>query len=102
MKFRYWLSFDLGLRGNYEDLYEWLDNLGAKECGETVATFITEKTFKQMAKELSRFLDEKARIYIISRHDGKFGGKFFLGRRKRAPWAGYGGPVFEVEEETEE
>ena len=96
---RYWFSFDLGLRGNYEDLYEWLDNMEAKECGDSVATFVTEKTREEIAEELSEFLDEKARVYIIGIHDGKFSGKFILGKRKRAPWAGYGGPMFEVEEE---
>lgn len=100
MEFRQWLSFDLGLRGNYEDLYEWLDNMEARECGEGVATFVTEKTHEQIKVELSRFLDEKARVYIIGRHDTRFGGRFILGRRKRAPWAGYGGPTIEVEEET--
>jgi len=33
---RYWLSFDLGLRGNYELLYAWLDAMEAKECGDNV------------------------------------------------------------------
>lgn len=94
---RYWLSFDLGLRGKYEKLYEWLDNMEAKECGDSVATFKTEKTREQIEQELSEFLDEKARIYII---DLKKGGKFIFGKRKVAPWAGYGGPEFEVEEEV--
>ena len=92
---RYWFSFDLGLRGNYEQLYEWLDNMEAKECGDSMATFVTEKTRAKIVEELSEFLDEKARVYITDRH----GGKFIFGKRKRASWAGYGGPLFEVEEE---
>ncbi len=93
---RYWLSFDLGLRGKYEELYEWLDNMGAKECGDSLATFETKKTREDIRKELSKFLDEKARVYLINM---KQGGKFILGKRKVAPWAGYGVAEIEVEEE---
>lgn len=93
---RYWLSFDLGLRGNYEALYEWLDNMEAKECGENMATFVTEKTIDKIKKELSKLLGENARIYIIRNGSGKF----ILGKRKRAPWSGYG-MVVEVDIEEE-
>jgi hypothetical protein len=91
---RYWLSFDLGLRGNYEGLYEWLDNLNAKECGDSVATFVSDKNTEIIRKELSRIVDEKSRIYLISRITAKGQthtvGKFIIGRRKAAPWVGYG------------
>ena len=30
-----WISYDLGVRGDYEGLYAWLDSHGAKECGDT-------------------------------------------------------------------
>lgn len=94
---RYWLSFDLGLRGNYESLYAWLDANEAKECGDNVATFKIEKTRDQIKDELSKILDEKARIYLIDRKSGLF----ILGRRKlAAPWAGYAEAVVEVEEEV--
>jgi hypothetical protein len=33
-----WISFDLGVKGDYEQLYAWLDNHGAKECGPNLAT----------------------------------------------------------------
>lgn len=94
LKRRCWLSFDLGLRGKYEDLYAWLDTMEAKECGDNVATFFTEKTRKEVQKELSKVLDENARAYFI---DGK--GGFIKGGRKRAPWAGYSKGQIEVEEE---
>lgn len=93
---RYWLSFDLGLRGRYEELYEWLDSMGAKECGDSVATFRSDKTREQIAQELSHLLDKNSRIYIISLDHG---GKFILGKRKVAPWAGYAERVVESEEE---
>ncbi len=84
---RYWLSFDLGLRGPYEELYQWLDDLQAQECGDSVATFQTEKTREQIVDELKKFLNEKSRVYIVD--TGK-GGRFVFGRRKKnAPWTGY-------------
>ncbi len=85
---RYWLSFDLGVRGDYEALYEWLDALDAKECGDSVATFLSEKTREEIAEEISQLLgsDKKVRVYII---ELKRGGRFILGKRKHTPWAGY-------------
>lgn len=88
---RYWLCYDLGLRGDYEGLYEWLDRIGAKECSEAAATFVTAKTREQIKKELAKILSESpARIYLIAkRSDGKTMGGFILGKRKRPPWSGY-------------
>ena len=85
---RYWLSYDLGLRGNYESLYEWLDSHKAEECGETLATFHSNLTSAQLRNELTRALGDsaKARLYLISRTRG---GSFLTGKRKAAPWAGY-------------
>jgi hypothetical protein len=37
-----WLSYDLGIRGDYKGLYEWLDNHEAKECGDSVGVLIYE------------------------------------------------------------
>ncbi len=94
---RYWLCYDLGLQGRYEDLFGWLDKHGAKECGENVATFLSTKTREAIKRELSSVLElskerggppalNGPRIYMI---DMKHGGKFIFGRRKVAPWTGY-------------
>jgi hypothetical protein len=32
-----WMSYDLGVKGDYEGLYAWLDDHEAKECGNSVA-----------------------------------------------------------------
>jgi len=95
---RYWLAFDLGLRGNFEELYGWLDTLGARECGENVATFRSTKTREQISQELSSILgtDRNARVYLISMRQG---GKFILGKRKASPWVGYSQQTVEAEEE---
>ena len=34
---RIWLSFDLGVSGDYEGTYAWLDDKSARECGSSVA-----------------------------------------------------------------
>jgi len=85
---RYWLSYDLGLRGNYDVLYAWLDEKSAVECGDSIATFQSSLSTAQIRDELAAVLGEptKARIYIITRDRG---GKFLFGKRKSAPWAGY-------------
>lgn len=93
-KERYWLSFDLGLRGNYDELYVWLDNMQAFECGENLATFRSGKTPERIRKELEGLLGKNPRIYLIGVSEGQLGGKFLLGGRKRPPWAGYGGPQY--------
>jgi hypothetical protein len=84
---RYWVAFDLGLQGDYDSLYGWLDQQRAVECGDSVATFKSKKTRDQIAAELKLLLDEnkKPRIYLVS----KSGGKFLMGKRKRSPWTGY-------------
>jgi len=85
---RYWVCFDLGLQGKYDELYAWLDQNGARECGDSVATFRSEKNRDTIKQEISQLLNDKRepRIYLISLHEG---GKFIIGRRKVAPWTGY-------------
>lgn len=87
---RYWLSYDLGLRGNYDQIYEWLDRHKARECGDSLATFVSNKTFEQIERELKKLVDKSARIYLIGKPKTKsFVGRFILGKRKRSPWEGY-------------
>ncbi len=42
MKASIWLSFDLGVLGDFEGMYEFLDSHGAQECGDSLATFSYE------------------------------------------------------------
>lgn len=91
-----WIVFDLGVSGDYEGLYRWLDSRGAKECGPSVAVmeyegkgravvdFVTDEIKKNVT------VDSNTRIYIIYRDDDdSVHGKFIFGGRKRAPWFGY-------------
>ena len=68
----FWLSYDLGLKGDYNSLYTWLDSKGAKECGNSIASFWFEYE-KNYLKELKENLEETLeiskndRFYIICR-----------------------------------
>lgn len=92
-KGRVWLSYDLGLRGNYDALYEWLDEKGAAECGDSIATFQTDRTKDELRSEQVELLGEssKARIYLVVQDlvNHRVTGTFLLGKRKAAPWTGY-------------
>lgn len=72
MEKTYWLSYDLGIGGNYEKLYGWLDDHKAKPCGDSVAYFQYsynqgENPDEVLKKDLLGALDLKAgnKLYII-------------------------------------
>jgi len=95
---RYWLSFDLGLQGNYEDLYGWLDDQEAVECGDSMSSFKSDLTPETITSQLKNLLraNKNARVYLIHERTGKF----IIGKRKRAPWTGYSTGAFDgVDEE---
>ena len=93
------LSFDLGIGGDYENMYAWLDDHTARECGDGVAWIdyvypdgneSLERSLKASLKESVNF-GERSRVYVLHRsEDGKIKGKFIFGRRKSAPWVGFG------------
>jgi len=90
-----WMSFDLGIQGDYEGLYAWLDRHGAKECGDSVAALrypFKQDLIKELTADLKRNvkLEKRARVYVVYRKDGKVTGRFITGGRKNSPWAGYG------------
>lgn len=94
-----WLSYDLGVKGDYDALYAYLDNQGAVECGDNVAFFNTEfigndQDLERMIREEIRAtvrLSKTDRIYIIyRREDKRVSGKFIAGKRKASPWQGFG------------
>src|SRR5438552_1570113 len=72
---RYWISYDLGLQADYEQLYEWLDRHEANECGDNMATIVSDQSRERIAKQVKSLLSKQnnARVYIISRDTG---GKF--------------------------
>ena len=104
-----WLSYDLGIDGDYENLYAWLDQLKARECGDNLA--VIKYKIESESDISSMILDDlkslvtlrtKDRIYIIYRDKGKVKGKFITGKRKPPPWEGYAIVYFEEIEEVDE
>jgi hypothetical protein len=97
-----WLSYALGVNGDYEGMYAWLDNQGAKECGSgvTYLQFTHEGDLLASLKseiEGAVALDKRSRIYVIYKKDEKISGRYLIGHRKGAPWQGFGD-----KDETEE
>ena len=99
MKKAVWLSYDLGVKGDYDSLYAYLDNQKAVECGDSLAFFNVEfegsdtrleNKIRNEIKESVR-LSKSDRIYIVyRREDKRVGGKFLFGHRKASPWLGFG------------
>jgi hypothetical protein len=94
MKHFIWLSFDLGVRGDFEGMYAFLDEHGAKECGDSMAAFSYEFK-KDLLAELTKdiqssvTLDRRARVYVVYPKKDRHFGKFIIGKRKSAAWAGF-------------
>ena len=94
-----WLSYDLGIGGDYPGLYKWLDNHNAVECGNSVA-FLNYMIEKESVKDLPQIVYDDLRstvelragdrLYIIWRDTEKVKGGFVCGRRRSDPWEGYG------------
>jgi hypothetical protein len=91
-----WLSYDFGIRGDYESMYAWLDTHDAKECGDSIAVLKFDYSYdflKELTESMASVINIKDsnRIYIIYYDDNlkKVRGKFLFGRRKVSPWTGY-------------
>ena len=91
-----WISYDLGVRGDYESLYAWLDAHHAKECGDTLAVLtyryegsLPDKLKADLKKSVTT--DKRTRIYVIYRDPAtnKNKGRFIFGGRRAAVWTGY-------------
>lgn len=94
-----WLSFDLGIGGDYPGLYKWLDNHEALECGDSVAFFnydIESSEIKNLVRiikeDITKNVNLRAgdRLYMIRREGSLIKGNFLAGKRKGNPWEGYG------------
>lgn len=96
MKKRFWMSYDLGIDGDYDGLYSALDSLNAVECGDSTCSFELDTGKKDLPAAVLAFVKKHAklrtkdRLYLIWRKDnGSVTGRFIAGKRRRAPWAGY-------------
>ena len=106
MSMMLWISFDLGVSGDYQGMYTWLDNHAAKECGDSVALLLYDPSsdspyalqalqdpFAALRTELQKNvqLTSSSRVYVIyGAADGNTKGTWLVGGRKQAPWTGYG------------
>src|SRR5271155_1179048 len=91
-----WISYDLGVRGDYEGLYAWLDSHHAKECGDSLAVLEYEyqgSILKKLKTDLGGAVetDKRTRMYVIYREKStnKNKGNFIFGARRAAAWTGY-------------
>ena len=106
MKRAVWLSYDLGIKGDYEKLYAWFDDLEAKECGDNLAFFNydinnDENLIAKIRKDIKNkvAITKRDRIYVISKDiNGNVKGRFIFGKRKSSPWVGYGTKETEIDE----
>src|SRR6266481_149769 len=96
MKKAVWVSFDLGVTGDYEGMFSWLAGHDAKECGVSIA-FINFSPkgdlLQELKKEIKNAVEvtKKTRVYVIYLSDeGKVKGTFLFGARRQPPWTGYG------------
>jgi hypothetical protein len=92
----FWLSYDLGIKGDYPGLYTFLDSVNAKECGNGIAFFhkdYGDDFLAGLEKDLKEHVKVATtdRIYVVyvETSSGKAKGRFLFGMRKRAPWEGY-------------
>ena len=102
-----WISYDLGVRGDYEGLYAWLDQYKAKECGSSLAVLSYDYSgdlIKVLKADLAKSVEtnKRARIYVIYRDEEtkKMKGRFVFGNRRASPWAGAAGQDQEEDEES--
>ena len=92
----FWMSFDCDASdsNNYRELYTWLEEHNALECGDSVA-FIKGYSYNEdFIKEITESLNSIPhinKIYICSKDDGdgKFYGRFIKGSRGINKWKGY-------------
>lgn len=112
MKKSVWISYDLGIKGDYQGLYSWLDDHNAIECGNSIA-YIQYEVKKEtdlipnLKNDLESNINFKSgdRIYIVRRErDNKVNlvrGEFIIGKRRSNPWEGYGAKTDETIEGDE-
>lgn len=92
-KTKIWISYDLGINGDYQSLYTWLDNHKAEECGDSVAVLkeyaYTGDLKAYVTNDIQNHVQLKKtdRVYLFCANPVLAG--FIIGGRKRSPWIGY-------------
>ena len=91
-----WITFDLGLDGDYKGLYAWLDAHDANGCGESMAvlSYHCEGSIPDRIRDdlrASICVDAYTSIYVIYRDPvtNENRGAFIFGERGIPAWNGY-------------
>lgn len=102
-----WLSYDLGVGGDYDGLYRWLDERGAEECGDSVAILrhpASETLVDDLKVSLAKAVDtdRRTKIYLIHRNGttGAYQGVFLFGGRRQPPWTGFAATADDLVDEA--
>ncbi|WP_138481994.1 hypothetical protein [Dyadobacter bucti] len=104
MKKLIFISYDFGMKGDYEGLFKWLDENNAEERGYGIGiikeysydnkSIKTDNEFWEFVRDELKNkvkLGSNDRIYMIwnSLESNKTKAAFLFGRSKQSPWAGY-------------
>ncbi len=109
-----WLTYDLGVGGDYQNLYAWLDDHEAVDCGNNFAflsmSYQNGMSDDDFMKAILRDIKSRVRlipgnrIYIVrsfldEHNQVKTKGSFIYGKRKASPWEGFGSKTNDTAEE---
>jgi hypothetical protein len=102
-----WIAYDLGVRGDYEGLYAWLDQHKAKECADSLALLsyshsgaLVDALKADLGESVE--INKRTRVYVIYRDDrtNTMKGHFLFGGRRAPPWTGASGQGQEMDDES--
>lgn len=97
------ITYDFGMKGDYEGLFKWLDEHNAEERGYGIG-IIKKYNYNSLIKTDIEFLksvrielknkikiSSNDRIYMIwnSIEENKIAAGFLFGKSKQSPWTGY-------------
>lgn len=93
-----WITFDLGLSSDYQNMYRWLDKHNAEKCTDCTCVIRDyeydgsgEDSFIQYLKQdisSTVSLREKDVIYVIYKFGDTIRGRFLFGTRGIPQWRG--------------
>jgi hypothetical protein len=103
MKKTIFISYDFGMKGDYEGLFKWLDEHNAEERGYGIGIIKEYSCDRPIKKDLDflKFVRNELkdrikvgsndRIYMIwnSFETNKIKAGFLFGKGKQSPWTGY-------------
>lgn len=113
MKKGIWLSYDLGVEGDYKRFYAWLDDHDAVPCGTSMAYLQYEWDVNNDRESVERLrndirskvsIEPRNNIYLVRGKnvggEKKVTGSFLFGKRMSTPWEGYGSSDTETSDEA--